>query len=82
MSTQPYTVLGYWTDDSRPVSVGVIEGEHEVTGGTDLTEGGTWSTVAWSETGPESAEYEAIQHMRSCLADGIWKEEWDENGDA
>lgn len=72
-----YTVVGYWDDSDRPVSVGVIEGNHAVGGGESATVGGDWATSAEAEDA-ECAEALAIEEMRATLPDN---EDNDEEGD-
>jgi hypothetical protein len=59
-----YTVIGVWRDD-EPIPVGVIAGEHEVSGGDDSEfEQGLWAT---SVAAPDSATAEqlAIDEMQA-----------------
>lgn len=63
-----YTVLGYWDDSDRPISVGVIEGDHPVGAGEGATEGGDWATSVEAED-HECAEGLAIEEMRATLRD-------------
>ena len=57
-----YTVLGLWLHN-EPVSVGVIAGEHGVTGGdTDAFEEGLWATSVDADD-PLTAEALAIAEM-------------------
>jgi hypothetical protein len=67
MSSKPYTVIGYW-DGDRPVSVGVIEGEHAVHAGEGVTEEGDWATFVEADS-PEAAENLAVEEMRATLVD-------------
>ena len=60
--SKPFTVIGYW-DGCRPVSVGVIAGEHDVHAGEGATEEGDWALAVEADT-PEAAEILAIQDMR------------------
>ena len=60
--SKPFTVLGYW-DGSRPVSVGVIAGEHDVHAGENATQEGDWAIFVEAET-PEAAQTLGIQEMR------------------
>lgn len=58
-----YTVIGVWQDD-EPIPVGVVAGEHEVSGGdSGEFEQGVWAT---SVVAPDSAtaEHLAIDEMR------------------
>lgn len=74
-----YTVLGYWDDSDRPVSVGVIEGNHDVDAGESLTEGGDWATSVEAEDA-EWAEGLAIAEMRATLvSDSDDEEEENDN---
>jgi hypothetical protein len=57
--SKPFTVIGYW-DGDRPVSVGVIEGEHGVHAGHGYTEEGDWVTSVEADT-PEEAEALAVE---------------------
>lgn len=67
---ETYTVIGYWSDQDDPVSVGVIEGQHEVFGGQMSTEGGDWalSVQSWD---PHDAEVVARNLMRATLDDDV-----------
>lgn len=60
--SKPFTVLGYWSG-SRPVSVGVIAGEHDVHAGENATREGDWAIFVEAET-PDAAQTLAIQEMR------------------
>lgn len=60
--SEPFTVIGYW-DGSRPVSVGVIAGVHDVHAGEGATEEGDWAMAVEAES-PEAAEVLAIRDMR------------------
>lgn len=62
-----YTVLGVWDQADEPVPVGVIAGEHEVTGGAEEHwEGGLWATSVHAST-PDEAEQLAVAQMRTNL---------------
>jgi hypothetical protein len=62
-TNKPYTVIGYWRGD-RPVSVGVIEGQHDVHAGEGVTEEGDWAMAIEADS-PEAAETLAIAEMRA-----------------
>jgi hypothetical protein len=69
-----YTVLGVWDQADEPVPVGVIAGEHEVTGGAeDHWEGGLWATSVHAST-PDEAEQLAVAEMRTNLKRGADRE--------
>jgi len=71
---KPYTVIGYW-DGNRPVSVGVVEGVHDVHAGHGATEEGDWAMSVEAER-PEDAESLAVQEMRNNdQIDGFDEEE-------
>jgi hypothetical protein len=74
--SKPFTVIGYWRGD-RPVSVGVIEGEHQVHAGHGYTKEGDWATSVEADT-PEDAEALAVQEMRESNEEDIGDEEGDE----
>jgi hypothetical protein len=74
--SKPFTVIGYW-DGNRPVSVGVVEGEHAVHAGHGYTEEGDWATSVEADT-PEDAEALAVQEMRESNEEDIDDEEGDE----
>jgi hypothetical protein len=76
--SKPFTVIGYWRGD-RPVSVGVIEGEHAVHAGHGYTEEGDWATSVEAER-PEDAESLAVEEMRATLIDDD-DDDADEEGD-
>jgi len=76
---RPYTVIGYW-DGNRPVSVGVIEGVHDVQAGHAATEEGDWATSAEAER-PEDAESLAVEEMRATLVEGDGFDDDDEESD-
>ncbi|MEO3931399.1 hypothetical protein WMO79_01110 [Micrococcaceae bacterium Sec7.4] len=65
--SKPFTVIGYW-DGNRPVSVGVVEGEHAVHAGHGATEEGDWAMSVEAER-PEDAESLAVEEMRATLVD-------------
>lgn len=57
-------MLGVW-DGDQPMPVGVVEGEHEVTGGAEQHwEQGLWATSV-TAADPADAEAEAIAEMRA-----------------
>lgn len=60
-----YTVVGVWVDD-EPVPVGVIAGEHEVSGGDDYEQfpQGVWATSVTAAHDLEAERY-AIDQMRA-----------------
>ncbi len=60
--SNPFTVIGYWRGD-RPVSVGVIAGEHDVHAGEGVTEEGDWAMFLEADS-PEAAQALAIKDMR------------------
>lgn len=65
-SSRTYTVLGVWEDD-EPVPVGVVDGEHQVTGGADRRwEQGLWATSV-TAADPAEAEAAAVAEMRTTL---------------
>lgn len=68
MSTQAWTVIGYWNDEDEPVSVGVIAGEHQVMGGMDFTGYGEWATFNEAATA-EEAEADGLEEMRATRRD-------------
>lgn len=55
MSRQ-FTVIGYWNEADLRIVTGVIEGEHEVTGGDSCTEGGPFAVLISNAVDAESAE--------------------------
>lgn len=57
--THSYTVIGAWIDD-EPVPFGVIEGEHQVSGGDDQP----WATSV-EAVDAAAAEQLAVDQMRS-----------------
>jgi len=57
-----YTVVGFWSEEGWPVAVGVIAGQHEVTGGEDYFERGLWATTA-AGADAEEAEGIAVEAM-------------------
>lgn len=77
--SQPFTVIGYW-DEDRPVSVGVIEGQHAVHAGEGATEQGDWATSVHADS-PEDAEELAVQEMRASNEDGLDHDDDDDEGD-
>jgi hypothetical protein len=54
MSRQ-FTVIGFWDKHDRRHVVGVIEGEHDVTSGVDVTEGGLFAEFVEDAIDPDSA---------------------------
>ena len=44
-----FTVSGYWGDDDTRIVTSVIEGEHEVSGGDDVSEGGPFAVYVRAE---------------------------------
>ena len=59
-----YTVIGFWHED-QPVAVGVINGDHQVTGGdtSDISGSqGEWTTSVTAASA-EQAEQRAISQM-------------------
>jgi hypothetical protein len=56
-----FTVIGYWDDDT-PIPCGVIEGNHEVTGGDGAGDRGPWA-IDIVAVDAEAAEEEAIIEM-------------------
>jgi hypothetical protein len=44
-----FTVAGYWGDDDTRIVTSVIEGEHEVSGGDDISEGGPFAVLVQAE---------------------------------
>lgn len=77
--SKTFTVIGYWRRD-RPVSVGVIEGDHAVHAGEGVTEEGDWATSVQADS-PESAEVLAIQEMRENDEDDDFDDDVQEEGD-
>ncbi|MCB5280313.1 hypothetical protein [Arthrobacter sp. ES1] len=74
--SKPFTVIGYW-DGNRPVSVGVVEGEHQVNAGEGVTEEGDWAMAIEADS-PEAAESLAIAEMRANdEAEGLGDEDAD-----
>lgn len=62
--SRTYTVLGVW-DGKQPVPVGVVEGEHEVTGGAqEHWEQGLWATSV-TAADPTEAETAAVAEMHT-----------------
>ena len=59
--TETYTVVGVWYSD-EPIPVGVIKGEHDVTGGDETHFDGLWATSVDS-TSADRAEAEAVAKM-------------------
>lgn len=55
MSRQ-FTVIGYWDDADQRVVTGVIEGEHEVTGGDGCSDGGPFAVYIHDAIDAPSAE--------------------------
>ncbi|MFE6967018.1 hypothetical protein ACFVAJ_18040 [Agromyces sp. NPDC057679] len=65
-----YTVIGLWVNDV-PVVVGVIEGNHQVTGGDDVSEAlyaaqGAWALAVEAGDATE-AEGVAVDEMTDTL---------------
>lgn len=77
--SKTFTVIGYWRRD-RPVSVGVIEGEHAVHGGESATEEGDWATSVEADS-PENAEVLAIKEMRENDDDDDFDDDDEEGGE-
>lgn len=44
-----FTVTGYWGDDDTRIVTSVIEGEHDVAGGDDVSEGGPFAVYVRAE---------------------------------
>lgn len=55
MSARTWTVIGFW-DGDEAVPVGVVAGEHQVTGGDGCSTEGPWAT---SVQAPNAAGAEA-----------------------
>jgi hypothetical protein len=54
-----FTVAGYWGDDDTRVVTSVIKGEHEVSGGDDISEGGPFAVLVQAE---DAAAAETMVH--------------------
>ncbi|HEY1705650.1 MAG TPA: hypothetical protein VGG75_38685 [Trebonia sp.] len=74
--SKAWTVIGLWVED-EPVSVGVVEGEHSVYGGSDYLDDGSevidgakgaWAASAVAATAEEAEEL-AVGEMRASLND-------------
>jgi hypothetical protein len=75
--SKPFTVIGHWRGD-RPVSVGVIEGEHAVHAGHGYTEEGDWATSVEADS-PAVAETLAIAEMRANDEDNGIPDDFDDD---
>ena len=53
--TRPYTVIGFWSGDEVVVT-GIVDGEHEVFGGTDETGEGLFAESFAVPTGTTNVE--------------------------
>jgi hypothetical protein len=54
-----FTVAGYWGDDDTRIVTSVIKGEHEVSGGDDISEGGPFAVLVQAE---DAAAAETMVH--------------------
>jgi hypothetical protein len=54
-----FTVVGFWDSAGKRHVIGVIEGEHNVTGGFDVTDGGLFAVYLEAE---DSEDAEAEVH--------------------
>lgn len=62
LETLTYTVVGVWQSD-EPIPVGVIKGDHDVTGGDESHfDGGVWATSVDAPSA-DRAEAEAVAKM-------------------
>ncbi|MGZ4659679.1 MAG: hypothetical protein ACXVYB_00200 [Arthrobacter sp.] len=50
-----FTVIGFWESDRRHV-IGVVEGEHDVMGGTDPGDQGLFAEFVQAETWEQAEE--------------------------
>ena len=54
-----FTVAGYWGDDDTRIVTNVIKGEHDVSGGDDISEGGPFAVLVQAE---DAAAAETMVH--------------------
>jgi len=60
---RPFTVIGFWNDADEAIPVGIVEGEHVVGGGSDVSEGGPWAITVQAED-MDDAEKRAVEEMQ------------------